>query len=166
MTASPPLLVLAAGGRPRMRRVRVPVPKEIKLHVPVADLLRDHCLPDWKHTHSPSGEVRDARTASKPRPSPAPPRSPANARRQPCRFGAHRQTECRSAAETPTPTPGRRRRRPRARTILANGIIHAGHVDPNCAGSRPDNRAQYIRQIHGGPPASAKLTGRFGRVKQ
>jgi hypothetical protein len=49
----------------------------------------------------------------------------------------------------------------RRRTILANGIIHAGHVDPNCAGSRPDNRAQHIRQIHGGPPASAKLTGRF-----
>ena len=40
-----------AGGKPRLRRVRVPVPKEIKLHVPVAELLRDHCLPDWKWTH-------------------------------------------------------------------------------------------------------------------
>lgn len=51
MTAAPPLLVLAAGGKPRLRHARVPVLKEIKLHVSVAKLLRDHCLPDWKWTH-------------------------------------------------------------------------------------------------------------------
>lgn len=60
MTAAPPLLVLAAGGKPRPRRERVPVPKEIKLHVPVADLLRDHCLPDWRCRHI-SSKAKDAR---------------------------------------------------------------------------------------------------------
>lgn len=65
MTAAPPLLVAMAGGKPRLRRARVPVPKEISLHMAVAKLLTDHCLPDWKFTHIPSGEHRDVRTASK-----------------------------------------------------------------------------------------------------
>jgi hypothetical protein len=60
MSAVPPLLVAMSGGKPRPRRVRIPVPKEIKLHVPVAELLRDHCLADWKWTHI-SRKAKDAR---------------------------------------------------------------------------------------------------------
>jgi hypothetical protein len=60
MTAAPPLLVLAAGGKPRLRRARIPVPKEIELHMPVADLLRAHCLPDWRWRFMNS-KAKDAR---------------------------------------------------------------------------------------------------------
>jgi hypothetical protein len=48
MTHVPPLLVAMAGGKPRLRRARVPVPKESRLHTDVANLLRDHCLSDWR----------------------------------------------------------------------------------------------------------------------
>jgi hypothetical protein len=60
MTAAPPLLVLAAGGRPRLRRARMPVPKESRLHKHVADLLDAHCLPDWRWTHI-NRKCKDAR---------------------------------------------------------------------------------------------------------
>jgi hypothetical protein len=36
MTSAPPLLILASGGKPRLRRVRIPVPSEVSLHMPVA----------------------------------------------------------------------------------------------------------------------------------
>jgi hypothetical protein len=48
MSVPGPLLVAMAGGKPRARRERIPVPKESKLHKDVADLLRDHCVPDWR----------------------------------------------------------------------------------------------------------------------
>ena len=35
MTSAPPLLILASGGKPRLRRVRIPVPSELSLHIPV-----------------------------------------------------------------------------------------------------------------------------------
>jgi hypothetical protein len=60
MTLTPPLLVAMAGGKPRLRRPRMPVPKEIILHVAVADLLRAHCLPDWRWTHI-NRTAKDAR---------------------------------------------------------------------------------------------------------
>lgn len=65
MTAVPPLLLLAAGGKPRLHRARVPVQKELSLHKDVAKLLRDHCLPDWKYFHPANGEKRDIRTAAR-----------------------------------------------------------------------------------------------------
>jgi hypothetical protein len=48
MTAAPPLIVAMSGGKPRPRRARVPVAKESKLHTDVAQLLKDHALPDWQ----------------------------------------------------------------------------------------------------------------------
>jgi hypothetical protein len=57
-------LVLAAGGRPRPRRFRAPTPEESNLQIDVANLLRAHCLPDWRFTHIPSGGLRDIVTAS------------------------------------------------------------------------------------------------------
>ena len=66
MSASlPPLLALAAGGRVRPRKATVPRPKEIALHMSVADLLRRFARPDWRWSHFPSGELRDIKTASK-----------------------------------------------------------------------------------------------------
>lgn len=65
MTAAPPLLVLAAGGKRRPRRARIPVPSELSLHMQVAKLLREHGLPEWQWAHYPSGEVRDVRTGTK-----------------------------------------------------------------------------------------------------
>ncbi|MGH6836936.1 MAG: hypothetical protein ACREC9_15680 [Methylocella sp.] len=58
MTSAPPLLVLAAGGRPRLRRERIVPAKESKLQIQVAEVLRDHLLPDWLCTHFPAGESR------------------------------------------------------------------------------------------------------------
>jgi hypothetical protein len=65
MTDPPPLLVAMAGGKPRARKESVPAPKELALHMTVARLLRDHCLPDWEWCHIPNGEHRDIRTAAK-----------------------------------------------------------------------------------------------------
>jgi len=56
----PPLLALAHGCKVRPRRVRVPVPKEISLHVHVANLLNDHMLPTWEFTHI-NRTAKDAR---------------------------------------------------------------------------------------------------------
>jgi hypothetical protein len=60
MTSTPPLLVAMEGRKPRARRERAPVPRESKLHTRVAELLRDHCLPDWRWTFI-SRKAKDAR---------------------------------------------------------------------------------------------------------
>jgi hypothetical protein len=65
MTATPPLLALAASKKARAHRAPVVRPKEITLHMSVAKLLREHCLPEWRWTHIASGELRDVRTAAK-----------------------------------------------------------------------------------------------------
>jgi hypothetical protein len=62
----PPLLAIMKGSKQRWRQPgTMPAPKELVLHMAVAKLLRDHCLPDWRWTHFPSGEKRDIRTATK-----------------------------------------------------------------------------------------------------
>jgi hypothetical protein len=61
----PPLLMLAEGRKPRLRKAPLARPKEIGLHMRVAALLRNHARPDWLWTHIASGEVRDPRTAGK-----------------------------------------------------------------------------------------------------
>lgn len=61
----PPLLAAMEGRKPRAREDRAPAPKELSLHIPVATLLKDHCLPDWEWAHYPGGEVLDERTAAK-----------------------------------------------------------------------------------------------------
>lgn len=60
MSTPGPLLVLAAGGKPRLRRARAPKPKESKLHTDVAALLRAHRLPDWDFRFLNS-KAKDAR---------------------------------------------------------------------------------------------------------
>lgn len=65
MTSAPPLLAIAAGRKPRARVAKFPAPKELSLHLTVAKLLKDHCLPDWFFFHPPNGEHRDIRTAAK-----------------------------------------------------------------------------------------------------
>jgi hypothetical protein len=62
----PPLLVAMAGGKPRPRRFRAPVPKEIKLHIPVADLLKDHCFGKYRVIYAdPPWKYNDALAISK-----------------------------------------------------------------------------------------------------
>jgi hypothetical protein len=61
----PPLLALAQGRRVRPRRAEKVRPKEIALHMSVADLLRRFARPDRRWSHFPSGEHRDVRTAAK-----------------------------------------------------------------------------------------------------
>lgn len=63
MTA--PLLMIAEGRRPRLRKAPVARPKEIALHMSVATHLRDHALPRWRWTHIPAGACRDAREGAK-----------------------------------------------------------------------------------------------------
>ena len=58
MTTLPPLLQLAAGRKVRPRRAPVLRPKEIKLHVAVADLLRSHCLWEWTHINRTAKDGR------------------------------------------------------------------------------------------------------------
>jgi len=65
MRATLPFLALAQGRKPRLRKAPVVRPKEISLHMGVAKVLRDHCLPEWQWTHIASGELRDIRTATK-----------------------------------------------------------------------------------------------------
>lgn len=55
-----PLIAIAEGRKPRLRRARVVPPKESRLHADVANLLRDHALPDWKWRHI-SGKSANAR---------------------------------------------------------------------------------------------------------
>jgi VRR-NUC domain-containing protein len=61
----PPLLALAQGRRVRPRKVKIPAPKELDLHMAVADVLRRFAKPAWRWSHFPSGELRDKRTAAK-----------------------------------------------------------------------------------------------------
>ena len=56
----PPLLAIAEGRKPRLRRARIPLPKESRLHADVAKLLRDHLLPEWKARHI-GAKSKDAR---------------------------------------------------------------------------------------------------------
>jgi hypothetical protein len=60
-----PLLQIAAGRRVRPRKASVERPKELALHMAVAELLRRFARPDWRWSHFPSGEHRDVRTAAK-----------------------------------------------------------------------------------------------------
>lgn len=53
-------------GKPRAyREPKALAPKEFALHKAVADHLRAFAHPDWRWSHYPSGEKRDARTAAK-----------------------------------------------------------------------------------------------------
>jgi hypothetical protein len=61
----PPLLMLAAGRKPRLRKAPMARPKEIGLHMSVAAMLREHGRPDWQWTHIAHGEARDPRVAGK-----------------------------------------------------------------------------------------------------
>lgn len=63
MRATIPFLRLAMGRKPRVRKA--PPPREAVLHMAVAKVLREHCLPSWQWTHIASGELRDVRTAMK-----------------------------------------------------------------------------------------------------
>jgi hypothetical protein len=47
---TPPLLMLAEGRKPRPRKVPTNRPKAIALHMAIAKVLREHCLPDWQWT--------------------------------------------------------------------------------------------------------------------
>jgi hypothetical protein len=62
---SPPLLMLAAGQQPRLRRAPKIRQKEFVLHLTVADLLRRAAHPDWRWSHFPAGELRDPRVGAK-----------------------------------------------------------------------------------------------------
>ena len=62
----PPLIMIAEGRKPRLRRAPAPHPKEVLLHMCVAKVLRARAAPGWAWTHTPAGEVvRDAETARK-----------------------------------------------------------------------------------------------------
>jgi hypothetical protein len=62
----PPLLAIPKFPRSvRPRKAKAPRPKEIALHMAVADVLRRFAKPDWRWSHFPAGELRDKRTAGK-----------------------------------------------------------------------------------------------------
>src|SRR5580704_16149116 len=61
----PPLLAIAKGIRARPRKANAPRPKEIEVHMAVADVLRRFARSDWRWSHFPSGEHRDVRTGAK-----------------------------------------------------------------------------------------------------
>lgn len=62
----PPLLMIAEGRKPRLRKAPVSLPKEVLLHMAVARVLRVQGAPQWRWTHIPSGElIRDKETARK-----------------------------------------------------------------------------------------------------
>lgn len=65
MSATPPLLLLAAGRKARPRRAPTIRPLESRLQTDVAKLLTDHCLSDWRWTHFPAGEKRDVITGAR-----------------------------------------------------------------------------------------------------
>jgi VRR-NUC domain len=65
MSAGLPLLMLAAGRKPRLRKARPARPREIVLHCAVSKLLRNHCLPEWLWWHTPNGELRTKIVAAK-----------------------------------------------------------------------------------------------------
>ena len=43
----PPLLMIAEGHHPRPRKAKAPSPKELALHLAVADMLRRFARSDW-----------------------------------------------------------------------------------------------------------------------
>jgi hypothetical protein len=61
----PPLLAISRGIRARPRKATAPRPKEIALHMAVADVLRRYARADWRWSHFPAGEHRDVRTGAK-----------------------------------------------------------------------------------------------------
>lgn len=68
MRASPQwkdLIDAAKGRKPRVRRAADMRPKEASLHIAVADVLRERCLPYWTWFHVPNGEYRGARLGAK-----------------------------------------------------------------------------------------------------
>jgi hypothetical protein len=65
MSATPPLLMLCEGRKPRARKAPVSRPKESLLQCAVAYLLRRHALPEWRWTHFPAGERRDVITGAR-----------------------------------------------------------------------------------------------------
>jgi hypothetical protein len=58
MTALPPLLAIAEGRKVRARKAPVLRPRESKLQVAVADLLRAHCLWEWTHINRTAKDAR------------------------------------------------------------------------------------------------------------
>jgi hypothetical protein len=65
MTAMPPLLMIAAGRKPRTRKAQLARPKESLLQCAVADLLRRHARPEWRWSHFPAGEWRGIITGAR-----------------------------------------------------------------------------------------------------
>lgn len=65
MTLASPPLAMSEGRNVRQSKTTLPAPLEIKLHMTVAKILRDHLFDYWRFTHIPAGEVRDKRTAAK-----------------------------------------------------------------------------------------------------
>ncbi len=66
MARPAPLPLFPARGKPRILAPRKPAPpKEIVLQMAVAHVLRRLCLPTWRWSHFPAGELRDAATAGK-----------------------------------------------------------------------------------------------------
>ena len=65
MSTTLPLLQLMAGKKTRLRKAPVVRPREIRLHLDVARVLREHCLPEWVWFHVPNGERRDVRTGAR-----------------------------------------------------------------------------------------------------
>jgi hypothetical protein len=63
--STPPLLAICEGTKARPRKAPVMRPREIKLHMDVAKVLREHALPEWQWCHIPNGELRDKHTAGK-----------------------------------------------------------------------------------------------------
>lgn len=65
IAALPPLLRIAERRKVGPRKAAAIRSSELSLHISIATILRDHCLPDWMFTHIPSGEARNIRTAAK-----------------------------------------------------------------------------------------------------
>jgi len=57
--------MIAEGRKARPRKAPIIRPKELTLHMSVADVLRRYAKPEWRWTHIPSGELRDVRVARK-----------------------------------------------------------------------------------------------------
>jgi hypothetical protein len=65
MSATPPLLMIAEGRKPRPRKAPANRPRESQLQTEVADLLRAHALDGWRWSHFPAGERRDVITGAR-----------------------------------------------------------------------------------------------------
>jgi hypothetical protein len=53
----PPLLALAASRRVRPRKAAVPRPKELAMHMAVADVLKCFARSDWRWGHYPPENI-------------------------------------------------------------------------------------------------------------